>query len=173
MNVLETPHLVLRRFSLEDDAFILELVNDPAWIEHIGDRNVRTLEDARAYLSKGALDMYERLGFGMYVVALKGSGEAIGTCGLIKREALDDVDIGFAFLPRYRGQGFALESAAAVLEHGRSAFGLKRIVAIVSPANHRSIRILERIGLTFERTVKLPGDDEEISLYAYESGASG
>jgi len=169
LNVLETQRLILRRFELEDAAFILELVNDPAWLEHIGDRNVRTLEDARGYLRKGALDMYERVGFGMYVVTLKSSGESIGTCGLIKRETLDDVDIGFAFLPQFRGQGFALESAAATLEHGKSAHGLRRIVAIVSPANQRSIRILERIGLKFERAIRLPGDEEEISLYAYES----
>jgi len=143
------------------------LVNDPAWLEHIGDRKVRTLEDARAYLRRGALAMYETMGFGMYVVALKQSGEPIGTCGLVKREGLDDVDIGFAFLPQYRGQGFAFESAAAVLGHAR-ALGLKRVVAIVSAANHRSIRLLEKIGLTFERMVKLPGEDEEIPLYAYQ-----
>ena len=111
--------------------------------------------------------MYERVGFGMYVVTLKTSGESIGTCGLVKRDGLDDVDIGFAFLPQYRGQGFAFESAAAVLEHAR-ALGLKRIVAIVSAANHRSIRILEKIGLKFERRVKLPGDHEEIPLYAFQ-----
>ena len=173
MNVLETKRLILRRFELEDAGFILELVSDPAWLEHIGDRNVRTLEDARAYLRKGALDMYERVGFGMYVVTLKGSGESIGTCGLIKRESLDDVDIGFAFLTQFRGQGFALESAAATLEHGKGALGLRRIVAIVSPANRRSIRILERIGLKFERAIRLPGDEEEISLYAYESEDTG
>lgn len=169
MNVLETERLLLRRFSLEDAAFVMALVNDPAWLEHIGDRNVRSLDDARAYLQKGALSMYERVGFGMYVVALKTSAEPIGTCGLIKRDGLDDIDIGFAFLPQFRGQGFALESAAAVLEHGKRDFGLKRIVAIVSPANQRSVRILEKIGLRFERMMKLPGDDEEISLYAYES----
>jgi RimJ/RimL family protein N-acetyltransferase len=164
---LETPRLILRRFSLDDAAFVFRLVNDPAWLEHIGDRKVRTLEDARAYLRRGALAMYETMGFGMYVVALKESGEPIGTCGLVKRDGLDDVDIGFAFLPQYRGQGFAFESAAAVLGHAR-ALGLKRIVAIVSAANHRSIRILEKIGLTFERMVKLPGEDEEIPLYAYQ-----
>ena len=175
MTVLETRRLILRRFSVEDAAFTLELVNDPAWLEHIGDRNVRSLDDARAYLEKGALSMYERVGFGMYVVALKDSGEAIGTCGLIKRDGLEDVDIGFAFLARFRGQGFALESAAAVLEHGRRDFGLNRIVAIVSPANQRSIRILEKIGLTFERMVTLPGDNAEISLYAWqgETGPAG
>ena len=166
-SVLETPRLILRRFSLEDAAFVFGLVNDPAWLEHIGDRKVRTLEDARAYLRRGALAMYETMGFGMYVVTLKESGEAIGTCGLVKRDGLDDVDIGFAFLPQYRGQGFASESAAAVLGHAR-ALGLKRVVAIVSAGNHRSIRLLERIGLTFERMVKLPGEDEEIPLYAYQ-----
>jgi len=169
-NVLETERLILRRFSLDDAAFALELVNDPAWLQYIGDRNVRNLEDARAYLQKGALSMYERVGFGMYVVALKHSREPVGTCGLIRRDGLDDIDIGFAFLPKFRGQGYALESAAAVLEYGKSEFGLKRIVAIVSPSNHRSIRILEQIGLGFERLMKLPGDDEEISLYAWESG---
>ena len=169
VDVLETQRLFLRRFSLEDAAFVLELVNDPAWLEHIGDRNVRTLEDARAYLHRGALAMYESVGFGMYVVSLKNSGESIGTCGLIKRDALDDIDIGFAFLPQFRGRGFALESAAAVLEHGKRTLGLKRIVAIVSAANHRSIRILERIGLQFERMLRLPAEDEEIALYAYQA----
>lgn len=167
--VLETERLILRRFSSDDAAFVLELVNDPAWLEHIGDRNVRTLEDARAYLEKGTIAMYERLGFGMYVVALRDSKEPIGTCGLIKRDGLDDVDIGFAFLPQFRGKGFALESAAAVLEHGKRDFGLKRIVAIVSPANHRSIKVLESIGLRFERGITLPGDTEEISLYATQN----
>ncbi len=166
VTVLETQRLVVRRFSLDDAAFIIELVNDPAWLQYIGDRNVRTLEDARAYLRKGALDMYERVGFGMYLVILKSSGEPIGSCGLIKRESLEDVDIGFAFLPKFRGQGFAIESVAAVLEYGKRALGLKRIVAIVTPSNHRSIAILEKIGLKFERMLKLPGDEEEISLYA-------
>ena len=169
MKVLETERLTLRRFTTEDAAFVLELVNDPAWLEHIGDRNVRTLEDARSYLEKGTLAMYERMGFGMYVVTLKDSEKPIGTCGLVKRDGLDDVDIGFAFLPRFRGRGFALESAAAVLEHGKTALGLKRIVAIVSPANHRSIKVLESIGLQFDRTMKLPGDDEEIRLYASQN----
>jgi RimJ/RimL family protein N-acetyltransferase len=169
LTVLETERLTIRRFTLEDAAFALELVNDPAWLEYIGDRNVRSLEDARAYLSKGALAMHERMGFSMYVVALKGTGEPIGTCGLIKRDSLDDVDIGFAFLPNYRGQGYALESAAAVLDYGGKTLGMKRIAAIVSVANRRSISILEKIGLKFERLFRLPGEDEEIALYAWQS----
>jgi RimJ/RimL family protein N-acetyltransferase len=172
VKVLETQRLILRRFSLDDAAFVFEIVNDPAWLQNIGDRHVKTLDDARAYLSKGTLAMYERIGFGMYVVTLKESGEPVGMCGLVKRDGLDDVDIGFAFLPRFRGQGFALESAAAVLEHGKRDLGLKRIVAIVSPANQRSIRILENIGLKFERRMTLPGDDEEIAVYASQAGTS-
>jgi RimJ/RimL family protein N-acetyltransferase len=167
MDSLETSRLILRPFSLEDAAFVLELVNDPDWLANIGDRKVRTLEDARNYLRRGTLAMYERMGFGMYVVTLKGSGESIGTCGLIKREELEDVDIGFAFLPAFRGRGFAFESAAAVLEYGTTVLGLKRIVAIVSAANQPSIRLLEKIGLRFERTIRFPGDEDEIPLYAY------
>lgn len=172
MNVLETERLVLRRFTLEDAAFAFALVNDPAWLEHIGDRNVKSLDDARGYLANGPMSMYEKVGFGMWVAVLKETGEPIGTCGLIKRDTLDDVDIGFAFLPAARGKGLALEAALAVLEYGKSTVGLKRIVAIVSRANHRSIRILERIGLRFERPIRLPGDDEEIALYAWQSEGS-
>jgi RimJ/RimL family protein N-acetyltransferase len=164
--VLETERLILRRFSLEDAAFVVELVNDPAWLANIGDRKVRTLEDARDYLRNGALAMYERVGYGMYVVTLKDSGESIGTCGLIQRKELPDADIGFAFLPRYRGRGFAFESASAVLEYGMKVIGLKRIVAIVTVTNRPSIRVLEKIGLTFERMIRFPGDAEEIPLYS-------
>lgn len=164
--VLETRRLTLRRFCLDDAEFVLRMLNDPGWLEHIGDRGVRSVDDARIYLRDRMLAMYERLGFGMYLVALRDSGVPIGTCGLVKRDGLDDVDIGFAFLPQFRGEGFALESAAAVLAHGKAAFGLKRIVAIVSPANHRSVSLLNKLGLRFERTVSLPGDDEELALYA-------
>lgn len=168
--ILETTRLVLRRFTLDDAPFVFEMVNDPAWLEHIGDRGVRTLDDARAYIRDRTLAMYDRMGFGMYVVTLKATGEAVGACGLVKRDSLDDVDIGFAFLPAYRGKGYAVEAAAAVLDYGIRAFGMKRIVAIVSAANHRSIRVLERIGLRFERMTTLPGEGEEIPLYAWRAG---
>lgn len=166
MTVLETERLALRRFTLDDAAFAYTLVNDPAWIQNIGDRNVKSLEDARGYLTKGPMAMYEKTGFGMWVVTLKETGEAIGTCGLIKRDSLEDVDIGFALLPQFRGQGYAWESANAVLEYGRDTVGLKRMVAIVSPANKPSIRILERLGLRFERMITMPGETEEIFFYA-------
>ncbi|MGH7682691.1 MAG: GNAT family N-acetyltransferase [Candidatus Eiseniibacteriota bacterium] len=166
MTILETERLALRRFTLDDAEFAYRLVNDPAWIQNIGDRNVRSLGDARGYLAKGPLAMYETYGFGMWVATLKATGEPIGTCGLIKRESLDHVDIGFAFLPEFRGQGYALESAIATLDYGRREVGLTRIVAIVSPANQPSIRILEKLGLRFEREITMPGETEAISLYA-------
>jgi RimJ/RimL family protein N-acetyltransferase len=166
MKVLETERLILRRVTVEDGEFILELLNDPAWLRFIGDRGVRTLDAARDYITKSLVAMYERLGFGLYLTELKDGGVPIGVCGLIKRDYLEDVDIGFAFLPEFRGQGYAYESAAAVMAYGKGTFGLKRIVAITSPDNDDSARLLEKLGFSFERTVKLSGDGEEVSLFA-------
>lgn len=142
-------------------------MNDPAWLEHIGDRNVHSLEDARAYLRRGAMDMYERFGFGMWVVQGKATGESVGTAGLIRREALEDVDIGFAMLPEHRGKGLALEAARGVFEYATVTLGMDRLVAIVSAANHKSIRILESIGMRYEKTIRFPGDREDVPLYAW------
>ncbi|HVC29318.1 MAG TPA: GNAT family N-acetyltransferase, partial [Gammaproteobacteria bacterium] len=156
MKVLETPRLVLRRLVLEDAPFVLELVNDTAWLQYIGDKHVHDLEDARSYIRKGPLDMYARHGFGLYMVTLR-TGTRIGMCGLIKRDGLEDADLGFALLARYRGRGYAQEAAAAVLDYGRKALGLKRIVAITSPDNLRSIQVLENIGFVYEQTLTLAG----------------
>lgn len=164
--VLETARLILRRFTADDAPFILELLNDPAWLQFIGDKGVRTLDAARDYLRKGPLAMYERHGFGLYLAELKRSYIPIGMCGLIKRDSLADVDIGFALLPAYRTQGYAHESAAATLVHGQRDFGLKRIVAITSPDNARSIWLLDRLGLKFEKMVRLAADAEEVRLHA-------
>jgi RimJ/RimL family protein N-acetyltransferase len=166
MKVVETDRLTLRRLAVEDSAFILELVNDPDWLRFIGDRGVRTLEDARTYLLNGPLAMYERTGFGLYAVELKSDSVPIGMCGLIKRDGLADVDIGFAYLPQYRAHGYAYEAASAVLAYGRSEFGLKRIVAITSPDNERSIQLLEKLGFTFEKIITLPGNNEELKLFS-------
>jgi RimJ/RimL family protein N-acetyltransferase len=165
LKVLETDRLILRRLSTDDAEFILELVNDPAFLRFIGDRGVRTLDDARAYILKGPVDMYDRLGHGLYAVEL--AGVPIGMCGLIKRDALEDVDLGFAFLPRFRGQGYAREAAAATLAYGRAALGLRRIVAITSPDNHASAGLLEKLGFRFERMLSL-GKDDQVKLFASE-----
>ena len=164
--VLETDRLRLRRLSAEDAAFILELLNDPAWLQFIGDRGVRTLDDARDYIRKGPLEMYARLGFGLYLTELKEGSVPIGICGLIKRDSLQDVDIGFALLPQFRARGYASEAAAATMEYGKSVLGLKRIVAITSPSNLDSAKVLEKLGLRFERLVRLSDDSEEVRLFA-------
>lgn len=168
MKVLETERLILRRLTVNDSEFILELLNDPSWLRFIGDRGVRTLDAARDYILKSLVSMYERLGFGLYLTELKDEGVPVGICGLIKRESLDDVDVGFAFLPKFRGKGYAYESASAVMAYGKRTFGLNRMAAITSPDNYDSIRVLEKLGFKFERTIKLSDDSAEISLFAAE-----
>ena len=168
MNILETERLFLRQFSAQDAEFILELVNEPSFIQNIGDRGVRTLEDARAYILNGPVASYAKNGFGLYRVALKETGESIGMCGLIKRDTLEDVDIGYAFLPKFWGKGFAVEAARAVIDFAKDVIGLKRVVAITDPANEGSIRVLEKIGLRFERMVRLSADDIELKLFAID-----
>jgi RimJ/RimL family protein N-acetyltransferase len=171
VKILETERLLLRRMTVEDAEFILELLNEAAFIRNIGDKGVRTIEDARLYILSGPVASYGRFGFGLYLVEWKETGEAIGICGLLKRETLEDVDIGFAFLDKHWSKGFASESAGAVMEYGRGTLGIERIVAIVSPENHGSIRVLRKIGLRFERMILMPGAAEEIKLFG--PGAQG
>lgn len=166
MKVLETERLIIRRLTADDSEFMLELLNDPSWIRFIGDKGVRTLDAARDYILQSLVAMYERLGFGLYLTELKGEGLPIGICGLIKRDSLEDVDLGFAFLPNFRGKGYAYESAAAVMAYGKESFGLNRLVAITSPDNDDSARLLEKLGFNFERMVKLSGESAEVSLFA-------
>ena len=166
MKILETERVVLREFSIEDDEFILELLNEPSFIQNIGDRGVRTLEDAREYILRVPIASYEKNGFGLWSVMLKESGESIGMCGLIKRDTLDDVDIGYAFLPRFWSKGYAVEVALAVKEYARDVVGLKRLVAITVPENEASIRVLEKIRLRFDKMVRLSEDDIELKLLA-------
>jgi RimJ/RimL family protein N-acetyltransferase len=167
MPVLETERLILRRLESGDAAFILELLNEPAWLRFIGDKHVHDLAAARAYIEKGPMEMYARLGFGLYRVELKEGGTPIGLCGLIRRDTLPDADIGFAFLARHHGKGYGRESAAAVLEQGRREFGLTRILAITSPDNHASIRLLEKLGFVFERMLRLSADAAEVKVFAH------
>lgn len=151
----------------EDDAlFILRLLNEPSFIQFIGDKGVRTTEDARRYILTGPIESYQRHGFGLYLVELKNDRTPMGMCGLLKRETLPDVDIGFAFVPEFWSKGFAIESAAAVLNFGREVVGLKRIVAIVSPDNERSIGLLMKLGLRFERMIAWGEDGAELKLFA-------
>jgi len=163
-NVIETRRLVLRQLELNDADFILELLNEAAFLQFIGDKGVRTLDDACDYLRKGPMDSYERHGFGLYAACLRDATRT-GICGLVKRDGLGDVDVGFAFLSRYRSKGYAVESAAAILEHAGRVLGLRRVVAITSPENFGSIAVLEKIGLKFERTVRLAEHGPELRLF--------
>jgi len=163
---LETERLVLRRLSRGDAPFLLELLNEPSFLRYIGDKGVRTEADARRYVETGPLASYERFGFGLLRVELKESGEPIGMCGLLKRDALPDVDVGFAFLPRFWSKGYAFESASAVLAHARDALGLRRVLAITSPDNEASIRLLGKLGFRFERMARVPEDGPEVRLFA-------
>jgi RimJ/RimL family protein N-acetyltransferase len=165
MAILNTERLELRELTFADDAFIMELLNEPAFLRHIGDKGVRSLSDARQYIEKVPMASYRRFGFGLYLVSLGGGEEPIGICGLLKRDTLPDVDVGFAFLTRYWSKGYAMESAAAILDHGRRKLGFKRMVAITAPENHGSIAVLERIGLKFERIVRLAADPKELKLF--------
>jgi len=163
--VLETRRLLLRHLTAADAVFILELLNEPAFIRHIADRNVRTLEEAATYIREKLAASYEEHGFGLYAVVLKETGAALGICGLLKRESLADVDIGFAFLEQFWGRGYAFESASAVMDYARNQLGLPRIVAITSPGNRASIQLVEKLGLHFQRMIQLPGHAAESNLF--------
>ena len=166
MNIIETERLNLRQLTAQDAEFILELLNDPSFKRNIGDKGVRTIADARLYILNGPMASYERFGFGLYLVEVKESGACAGICGLIKRESLADVDVGFAFLPRFWSKGYAFEAASATKAFGLETLGLPRIVAITNPDNEGSIRVLEKIGLKYERMVRLPNEESEIKLYS-------
>ena len=165
--VLQTERLRLRHMAPSDAAFMLGLLNDPAWHRFIGDRGIRTVEGARDYIIKGPMDMVARLGFGFYIVERAQDDCPLGVCGLAKRDFLDDVDIGYAFLPRHGGQGYALEAAQGVMAHA-AQLGLKRIVATVRPDNRASIRLLEKLGLRFERMIQAPDTARELQLFAID-----
>lgn len=160
MLVLETQRLMLRPLTVDDASFILTLLNEPSFLRFIGDKNVRNLEDARQYILTGPVASYERHGIGLLLVQLRESQVPIGLCGLLKRDDLPDPDIGFAFIPEYWGQGLAFEAATAVMNDARENLKLTAILAIVNPDNDDSIKLLQRLGLRFDR---MKGD---VKLYA-------
>jgi len=166
MTELNTERLMLREFTPDDAQFIFNLLNDTSFIRFIGDKGVRTIDDARNYLINGPIASYQLHDFGLYLVELKDTAVPIGMCGILKREALEDVDLGFAFMPDYRRQGYGFEAATAVLSHTKDVHEFDRILAITNPENNSSIKLLERLGFKFERMIRLPGDTSEIKLFA-------
>jgi len=163
---IHTERLTLRQFTHTDAEFIVELLNDPSFVQNIGDRGVRTISDAEMYLENGPTASYTRNGFGLLAVTLNDIDSPIGMCGLIKRPTLEDVDVGYAFLPKFWHKGYALESAQAVINHAKEVVGLKRVVAVVDPNNISSVRVLEKIGMIYEKMVKLSEDDIELKLFS-------
>lgn len=162
---LETERLRLRRITLDDADLMLAIWNDPAFVRNVGDRGVRTLDEARAELQAGALKLFADYGYGPYAMVLKSEGTRIGICGLFKRDNLEQPDIGFAALPDYCGKGYTGEAALAVVEYARNDLGLDELAAIVSQDNAPSIGLIEKLGLSYSGMITMPGDDEEICLY--------
>ena len=173
MVVFETDRLVLRRLTVDDSPFILRLLNEPSFLQHIGDRGVRNVADAKQYILSGPVASYDRHGFGLFLVELKESRTPIGICGLLKRDALDDVDLGFAFVPESWSKGYAFESTTATLAYAHDAQHLKRVVAITSPDNVASINLLVKLGFYFDRMVLMPGEKTEVKLFARRLGDEG
>jgi RimJ/RimL family protein N-acetyltransferase len=169
--IFETERLKLRKFNLHDTTFIVELFNSPGWLQFIGDRNVRTEEQAVSYLKNGPIKSYVENGFGLYLVEIKDMGTSIGMCGMLKRDGLENPDIGFAFLPDHTGKGYARESAEATLKYALETLQLPKISAITKPDNQRSIRLLEGIGLKFEKRISASND--EVALLVYSIGTPG
>ena len=165
--VLETPRLRLTHLSEADAPFILELLNEPAFLRDIGDKNVRTAEDACRYLREGPIASYAQHGFGLYRIELKTTREPLGMCGILKRGVLQHPDLGYALLQRHWARGYAIEAAAATMSYASEQLGLDPILAITAPENPSSIRVLEKLGFQFDRIVALAGYDSPSKLFTW------
>jgi RimJ/RimL family protein N-acetyltransferase len=166
MTVVETERLVLRHFTPEDAEFILRLLNEPSFHQNIGDRGVRTLEQAVEYLAGGPIRSYAEHGHGLYLVARREApDEPIGMCGLLRREQFEHADLGYAFLPEFWSRGYASEAAAGVLDYGKNSLGMTRVIAIVAPHNAGSIRLLEKLGFTFSHNVQMKPGAGDTAVY--------
>jgi ribosomal-protein-alanine N-acetyltransferase len=165
MNTIETDRLIIAELTLADAPFILALTNSAGWLQFIGDRGIKDITGAENYITNGPMASYAKFDHGLCRVSLKSSGEPIGMCGIIKRDTLENKDIGFAFLPQYTGNGYALEAATAVLAATKKQFERERIAAITIPSNERSINLLTKLGLVFEKIIVFPGKDEELMLF--------
>ena len=165
---LTSNRLHMRWLTPDDAGLMLSIWNDPAFVRNVGDRGIRTMTQAIDALNEGPLRLYSDYGYGPYRLSLRDNDEAIGICGLFRRDGLEDPDIGFALLPKYCSHGYASEAASAVVEHARHGLGLRRLTAIVSPHNGPSIALIEKLGMRFERMICMPGDDDEICLYGID-----
>ena len=168
MKVLETERLVLREMTADDARFILELLNTPKFLKYIGDRGVRTVKQSAAFIENRYRQSYHDHGFGLYTVELKDDGAPVGICGFVKRGSLPDPDLGFAFLPQFEKHGYGFESTVAMMEYGRDVLRVSRVLAITTPDNDRSGKLLEKLGFKFERMLNEPHDNEILNLFSLE-----
>ena len=166
MNIIETNRLILRKFILDDAGFVLELLNSPSWLKYIGDRNVKNLEDAKNYISDKLISSYIKNGFGLYEIILKKDNIPVGMCGLIKRETLENIDLGFALSPVFTGNGYAFEAAFATLNYAKTVLKLERIIAITTTENKNSIKLLEKLKFVFEKMVRFSNEEEDLMLFS-------
>ncbi|AUC82686.1 GNAT family N-acetyltransferase [Lacinutrix sp. Bg11-31] len=166
MIVAETNRLIISEFTIKDAPFFMELVNTPNWLKYIGERNIKTIKQAEERITNSHLNSYKNHGFGFYVLRLKESLKPVGTCGLIKRDTLENIDLGFAMLPEYEGLGFGFESSQAIIKLAKEKFKIEKIVAIALEINKNSIKLLEKLGFHFEKKVKPFEDNEELLLFA-------
>ena len=166
--IIETERLRLREFDSTDGELIFELLNSKGWLKYIGSRSIATIEDAVNYIETKLQKGYRESGFGFYLVELKATGVKTGMCGLVKREGLDDVDIGFALLPQYENKGYAYESSMAVIQYAKNKLKINKLAAITMPSNLTSVKLLEKLGMKFDKKISLPGDPEELFLYKME-----
>ncbi len=164
--ILETERIRLREFTIDDAGFMFRLANEPSWLQYIGDRKVYTLADAERYLAEGSIKSYKDFGFGFWKVELKSTGEAMGSAGLAKREYLEDIDLGFAFLPEFTGQGYAYEVAHAIVLYAKEQLNHSRLMAFTTRDNASSIKLLVKLGFHFDHPLVLEG--EELNLYIKE-----
>lgn len=165
MTILETDRLIITHLTVKNAPFIFELTNTQEWLQYIGDRGIKNITDAENYIINGPAASYEKHGHGLYLVTLKDTSAPVGICGIVKRDTLEHADIGFALLPEYTGKGYAHEAASAVLAYAKETLGLKKIVAITLRANLRSVNLLAKLGLVFEKIVSFPPKEEELMLF--------
>ena len=163
--LLETKRLALFKFTKEDASFLFELVHDPKWIKHIGNKSIHSLLDAEKYIESTIIPCYETLGFGLYVVKLKGQDTAIGLCGLLKRDWMEHVEIGYGFLTLYRRKGYAIEASTAIQNYAKVHLGIGSLAAITGVHNEKSNSLLDRLGMHFNRLISYPGETKKYKLY--------
>ncbi len=167
--ILTTERLTLREYTIDDATFIIELLNSEDWLKFIGNRNVKTIQDATNYITNTFIKGYQKHGFGFWMVEITTTKEPIGMCGITKRDGLDGIDIGFAFLSTFMGKGYSYEISKATLNYVLTTIKPPFVLAITNPDNIRSIKLLEKIGLQYQRKIKLTDDGMELNLYKVEN----